>query len=114
MEWMTRVFPCSICGNPLNDGYDPRYPGKTVTLHHTEGSREEDRWNDLGYVAKMVPCHSSCHRSYHLSLRHKAAGKKVGVNLEAMEANIQKALGRLQVLISALTPLTQAETTEES
>lgn len=110
---MTRVFPCSICGNSLNDGYDPRYPGKTVTLHHTEGSREEDRWDDLEYVTKMVPCHSSCHRSYHLSLRHKAAGKNVGANLEVMEANILKALGRLKTLTEALAVVATSESGEK-
>lgn len=98
MEWFTRVFPCGICGLSLNEGYDPRYPGKTVTLHHTEGSREEDRWDDLEYVSKMVPCHSKCHRSYHLLKRHKESGKMLNADLDAMEANLATALTRIKTV----------------
>lgn len=96
MQWFTATHSCAICDIPLSVGYNKRNPGKSVTLHHTEGSREEDRWDDPEYVAKMVPCHVSCHRSYHLSKRHEAEGKKVPAGkIARMEENIQKALRRV-------------------
>lgn len=97
--WLVRTQPCAICNGSLAEGYNPRYPGKSVTLHHTEGSREEDRWEDLGYVTGMVICHSECHRSYHLKKRHAEAGKNVdSKELGKMEKNIAKAVKRQQKL----------------
>lgn len=90
MQWVIRMFDCSLCGKSLVDGYDKRNPGKSITLHHTEGSREEDNWEDLEYVRKMVPCHKSCHRSYHLTKRHLEDGKNANVaKLEVMEQKLQ-------------------------
>ena len=98
MKWMVRTHDCAICGCPLIDDFDPRNPGKSITLHHTEGSREEDRWEDFGYVANMVICHSACHRSYHLTLRHKEQGKKHNAEkLKLYERNIRKALKKQKV-----------------
>jgi hypothetical protein len=89
MQFVIRMNPCAICGGSLADGYNPRYPGKSITLHHTEGSREVDDWENLEYVAGMVLCHSSCHKSYHLKLRHMEAGKEVDAGeIMAMEENI--------------------------
>ena len=95
MMWFVRTHNCALCDKPLVHGYDKRNPGKSVTLHHTEGSREEDNWDDMEYVAKMVPCHKSCHRSYHLTKRHYENGKNADFSkLNAMEANIEKFLSR--------------------
>ena len=91
MQFVIRMHPCAICGGSLAEGYNPRYPGKSITLHHTLGSREVDDWENLEYVAGMVLCHSSCHKSYHLKKRHAEAGKNVEVGeLALMEANIRK------------------------
>jgi len=99
--WLVRVMPCAVCGKSLADDYDSRNPGKSVTLHHTEGSREEDNWNNADYVAKMVLCHVSCHRSYHLKKRHKESGKKVDVTvLNQMETNIQTAVARQLAMLA--------------
>lgn len=93
MQWFIRTHDCAICAEPLLNGYDKRNPGQSITLHHTEGCREEDRWDDMEYVAKMVPCHKTCHRSYHLTLRHSSEGKKVDPKkLARMEANIARTL----------------------
>jgi len=93
MQWFIRTHDCAICAESLLNGYDKRNPGKSITLHHTEGGRETDDWTDMVYVAKMVPCHKSCHRSYHLSLRHSSEGKNVdSKKLAWMQANINKAL----------------------
>ena len=70
MQFIIRMNPCAICGGSLADGYNPRYPGKSITLHHSIGSREVDDWENLEYVAGMVLCHSACHKSYHLKRRH--------------------------------------------
>lgn len=93
MAWVVRTQDCAFCGESLAIGYNKRDPGQSITLHHTEGSREEDRWDDPEYVAKMVPAHKTCHRSYHLSARHAAEGKNVDmVKLARMEANVSKTL----------------------
>ena len=90
MQWFIRTHDCAICAEPLLKGYDKRNPGQSITLHHTEGGRETDDWDNMAYVAKMVPCHKTCHRSYHLSLRHSSEGKNVDhAKLARMEANIQ-------------------------
>jgi hypothetical protein len=91
MQFIIRMNPCAICGGSLADGYNPRYPGKSITLHHSIGSREVDDWENLEYVAGMVLCHSTCHKSYHLKRRHMDAGKDVNVSEVAiMESNIAK------------------------
>jgi hypothetical protein len=93
VRWLVRTHDCAICGEPLVNDFDPRNPGKSITLHHTEGSREEDRWEDFGYVKGMVICHSTCHRSFHLTLRHKESGKNYDKKKLALyERNIRKAL----------------------
>lgn len=95
MRWMVALNNCAICGGSLAEGWNPRYPGKSITLHHTLGNREEDRWDDPEYVAHMIPCHSSCHRSYHLRRRHAEAGKNVDMTeLAVMEQNIRLAVER--------------------
>lgn len=99
--WVVRTQPCAICNGLLAVDFNPRYPGKTVTLHHTEGHREVDDWENLQYVAGMVLCHSSCHRSYHLKKRHAENGKSVdSAGLAVMEANIAKAVNRQQSLLN--------------
>lgn len=91
MQFIIRMHPCAICGGSLAEGYNPRYPGKSITLHHSIGHREIDDWENLQYVAGMVLCHSSCHKSYHLKKRHAEAGKNVEASeLALMEANISK------------------------
>ena len=91
MQWVIRMHPCAICGGSLAENFDPRYPGKSITLHHSEGSREVDDWDNLEYVAGMVLCHSSCHRSYHLKARHMEAGKQVNeAEIGSMQQNIDK------------------------
>lgn len=73
----------------MAEDFNPRYPGKNITLHHSEGSREVDDWDNLEYVAGMVLCHSSCHRSYHLKTRHMEAGKQVNeAEINLMQNNI--------------------------
>lgn len=93
MKFVIRIHKCAICGGSLVEGYDARDPGKSITLHHTEGNREIDNWDDLDYVSNMVLCHSSCHRSYHLSKRHAEAGKNADTKtLRNMEKTIKKTL----------------------
>ena len=90
-------MPCAICGESLAEGYNKREPGQSITLHHTEGSREEDRWDDPDYVTKMVPCHKTCHRSYHLSKQHMENGKNVDrAKLAWMERNIRNTVRQQQ------------------
>jgi hypothetical protein len=87
MQFIIRMNPCAICGGSLA----PRYPGKSITLHHSIGSREVDDWENLEYVAGMVLCHSTCHKSYHLKRRHMEAGKDVDAGeVESMEENINR------------------------
>lgn len=89
-SWVIRMHPCAICGGSLADGFNPRYPGKSVTLHHSIGSREVDDWENLEYVAGMVLCHSECHRRYHLTKRHAENGKNVNnAELDKMESRIK-------------------------
>lgn len=91
MQFIIRMNPCAICGGSLADGYNPRYPGKSITLHHSIGSREVDDWENLEYVAGMVLCHSTCHKSYHLKRRHMEAGKDVDAGeIESMEESINR------------------------
>ena len=91
MQFIIRMNPCAICGGSLADGYNPRYPGKSITIHHSIGSREVDDWENLEYVAGMVLCHSTCHKSYHLKRRHMDAGKDVNAgDVAIMESNIAK------------------------
>lgn len=91
MQFIIRMNPCAICGGSLADGYNPRYPGKSITLHHVIGSREVDDWENLEYVAGMVLCHSACHKSYHLKRRHMEAGKDVDAGeIESMEESINR------------------------
>lgn len=98
--WLVRTQPCAICNGSLAIDFNPRYPGKSVTLHHNQGHREIDDWDNLPYVANMVLCHSSCHRSYHLKKRHAENGKNVdSATLAVMEANIAKAVQRQQSLV---------------
>ena len=95
MAWVVRTIPCAVCGKSLAEGYNPRYPGKCITLHHSEGNRESDRWEDALYVAGMVLCHSSCHRAYHLCKRHAEAGRNTDQSaLTRMEKNIARAVSR--------------------
>jgi len=102
-SWAVRIHPCAICSRSLLEGFDPRYPGKSVTLHHTSGSREEDTWENIEYVAGMVFCHSKCHRSYHLKRRHAEAGKNVNLEaLHCMEANIQRAVQRQREMVNGI------------
>lgn len=101
MSWLVRTQPCAVCGGSLLDGFNPRYPGKCVTLHHTEGNREEDRWDDPSYVANMVIAHKRCHRSYHLKARHKQDGKRTNLEVLAdMEGSISRTAARQQALIA--------------
>lgn len=100
MNWLVRTQPCAICGGSLLDGYNPRYPGKSLTLHHTQGSREVDRWDDPSYVANMVLAHKTCHRSYHLKVRHAEAGRNVNTEeLDKMEHSIKLAVKRQQAMV---------------
>jgi len=93
MQFITATTPCAICGESLSKGYDKRNPGQSITLHHTEGSREVDDWDNLAYVKKMVLCHKTCHRSYHLTKSHAEAGKNANLSeLARMEQNIKKTL----------------------
>ncbi len=97
MAWFVRVFPCAFCGRPLSEGYNPRDPGKCITLHHTEGCREEDDWDDIEYVKKMVPAHCSCHREYHQRLRLSEAGRNVNMDaLRRMQKSVQVVLSMVQ------------------
>ena len=103
--WLVRTQPCAICNGSLAEGFNPRYPGRSVTLHHSMGSREVDDWDNLQYVAGMVLCHSSCHRSYHFKRRHAESGKNVNlVELASMEANIAAAVQRQRQLVSGMMP----------
>ena len=98
--WLVRTQPCAICNGSLAEDFNPRYPGKSITLHHSTGSREVDDWDNLEYVAGMVLCHSTCHRSYHLKKRHAENGKAVdAVELAKMEMNIAKRVLEQQALI---------------
>ena len=98
--WLVRTQPCAICSGSLAEDFNPRYPGKSITLHHSTGSREVDDWDNLEYVAGMVLCHSTCHRSYHLKKRHAKNGKAVdAVELAKMEMNIAKRVLEQQALI---------------
>jgi len=95
MQFIIRMNPCAICGGSLAEGYNPRYPGKSITLHHQLGHREIDDWTDMTYVSNMVLCHSECHRRYHLTKRHAESGKNVNVTaLETWEENIDNAVRR--------------------
>ncbi len=93
MAWVVRTHDCAFCARPLLEGYNPRDPGKCITLHHTSGSREVDDWDNPAYVRKMVLAHKTCHRSYHLTQRHVANGKNGDTaKLAVMERNMAKAL----------------------
>jgi hypothetical protein len=95
--WLVRTHNCCFCNKPLVEGYNPREPGKCVTLHHSAGSREEDRWDDLEYVSGMLPAHSSCHRAFHLRDRLMASGKKVDSDRMVTErANLEQAVRSAQ------------------
>jgi hypothetical protein len=101
--WVVRTQPCAICNGSLAIDFNPRYPGKTITLHHRLGHREIDDWSNLEYVSNMVLCHSECHRRYHLTKRHAEAGKNVDmVMLEMWEENINNAVRRQLHLTSTL------------
>lgn len=101
MSFIVRTQPCAICDSSLAVGYNPRYPGKSITLHHRIGSREVDDWENLEYVSNMVLCHKTCHRSYHLKKRHAEDGKAVNMEeLAKMERNIAAAVERQQGLVS--------------
>lgn len=101
--WAIRIQPCAICGGSLAEDYDPRYPGKSITLHHSVGHREIDDWDNLEYVAHMVLCHSECHRRYHLTKRHIADGKNADVSkLAEWEKNISEAVERQTNMISLI------------
>jgi hypothetical protein len=103
MQFIVRTQPCAVCNGSLSDGYNPRYPGKSITLHHTDGSREVDDWTNGAYVAGMVLCHKNCHRSYHLKKRHAENGKNVdAAALATMEKNIAKAVRRQRKLVSEI------------
>jgi len=102
LDW--RMNPCAICGGSLADGYNPRYPGKSITLHHQTGHREIDDWTNLVYVSNMVLCHSECHKRYHLTKRHAESGKNVDATaLKTWEKSIKNAVRRQLHSISALT-----------
>lgn len=101
MQFIIRTQPCAICKGSLAEDYNPRYPGKSITLHHSVGHREVDDWTNLEYVAGMVLCHSDCHKSYHLKKRHAENGKNVDQEvLETMENNIANAVNRQLALLS--------------
>lgn len=103
MQFIIRMNPCAICGCSLAEGYNPRYPGKSITLHHSIGSREIDDWDNLEYVAGMVLCHSACHKSYHLKRRHMEAGKTVDVGeVETMEENINRFVTEQRERVSSI------------
>ena len=90
MQWVVRMHPCAICGGSLAEGYNPRYPGKSITIHHQLGHREIDDWENMEYVSNMVLCHSECHKRYHLTKRHYDAGKNVNLELlKTWEENIE-------------------------
>ena len=95
MQFIVRTQPCAICNGSLAEDYNPRYPGKSITLHHSIGHREIDDWSNVEYVAGMVLCHSDCHKSYHLKKRHAENGKNVDLEvLQTMENNIAAAVER--------------------
>jgi hypothetical protein len=101
--WLVRTQPCAICNGSLAEDFNPRYPGKSITLHHRLGHREIDDWTNLEYVSNMVLCHSECHRRYHLTKRHAESGKNVNVAaLEVWEKNINTAVQRQLDLTSTL------------
>ena len=103
MQFIIRMNPCAICGGSLADGYNPRYPGKSITLHHSIGSREVDDWENLEYVAGMVLCHSTCHKSYHLKRRHMEAGKDVDAGeIESMEESINRIVAEQRERVSLI------------
>lgn len=100
MQFIVRTQPCAICNGSLAEDYNPRYPGKSITLHHQIGHREIDDWSNLEYVSNMVLCHSDCHKSYHLKKRHSENGKNVDLEvLQTMETNIAAAVERQQDLL---------------
>ena len=100
MQFIVRTQPCAICNGSLAEDYNPRYPGKSITLHHSIGHREIDDWSNIEYVAGMVLCHSDCHKSYHLKKRHAENGKNVDLEvLQTMETNIAAAVERQQDLV---------------
>ena len=95
MQFIVRTQPCAICNGSLAEDYNPRYPGKSITLHHSIGHREIDDWSNVEYVAGMVLCHCDCHKSYHLKKRHAENGKNVDLEvLQTMETNIAAAVER--------------------
>lgn len=95
MQFIVRTQPCAICNGSLAEDYNPRYPGKSITLHHQIGHREIDDWSNLEYVSNMVLCHCDCHKSYHLKKRHAENGKNVDLEvLQTMENNIAAAVER--------------------
>ena len=95
MQFIVRTQPCAICNGSLAEDYNPRYPGKSITLHHQIGHREIDDWSNLEYVSNMVLCHSDCHKSYHLKKRHAENGKTGDLEvLQTMEKNIAAAVER--------------------
>ena len=95
MQFIVRTQPCAICNGSLAEDYNPRYPGKSITLHHQIGHREIDDWSNVEYVAGMVLCHCDCHKSYHLKKRHAENGKNVDLEvLQTMENNIAAAVER--------------------
>lgn len=95
LQWVIRMNPCAICCGSLAEDFNPRYPGKSVTLHHFEGHREIDDWDNMECVANMVICHSECHRRYHLTKRHAESGKKVDAGLLLLwETNIANTISR--------------------
>jgi len=100
MQFIVRTQPCAICNCSLAEDYNPRYPGKSITLHHSIGHREIDDWSNIEYVAGMVLCHSDCHKSYHLKKRHAENGKNVDLEvLQTMETNIAAAVERQKNLV---------------
>ena len=100
MQFVIRTQPCAICNGSLAEDYNPRYPGKSITLHHQIGHREIDDWSNLEYVSNMVLCHCDCHKSYHLKKRHAENGKNVDLEvLQTMENNIAAAVERQQDLV---------------
>lgn len=103
MQFIVRSQPCAVCNGSLSEGYNPRYPGKSITLHHLLGSREIDDWSNLEYISNMVLCHSECHRRYHLTKRHAEAGKNVDMAmLEMWEENINNVVRRQLHLTSTI------------
>lgn len=77
LDWLMWRFlseqRCCFCNEVLYHDCDTK-TYNNVTIHHLEGSRATDDFNEAAPIDEMLFAHSACHKAFHMMERHQEKG----------------------------------------